>query len=55
MTRWGRLTHAPSYAVIFYIDGDESANKDHSTEVSVLPHSVDSVRLSNFLQQAGQV
>ena len=45
-----------SYSVLFYFtEGDESEERNELQENIFTPHSVDSVRLTNFLQQAGQV
>ena len=43
-------------SVLFYFtEGDESQERNDLQENMFAPHSVDSVRLTNFLQQAGQV
>jgi hypothetical protein len=38
-----------------FIEGDESQERNDLQENVFTPHSIDSVRLTNFLQQAGQV
>ena len=45
-----------SYSVLFYFtEGDENEERNELQENIFTPHSVDSVRLTHFLQQAGQV
>lgn len=42
-------------AVLYLTEGDEKREDNDIQENVFLPHSVDSVRLANFLHQAGQV